>query len=281
LRFLAAGFSAAAVPGCVSSEAVEVLYAGSLNRAFEEELGPAFSGATGYGFRGEPRGSVALVNLVTGGQRSPDVVVSADSSLIVDDLVPDYADSCVEFATNSLVLAHRPGLEVESWFGPLLDSSVVVGMSDPDLDPLGYRAVMMLRLGRELTRESGLVPGRLEAYTQETELMAALETGEVDAAVVYRSMAVGHGVDFVELPPEVDFGHPEYAERYGSVSYTSEGGEVFSGRPIVYGAAALGEARHPSAARAFMDFLVSEEGLSLLRGSGLTVPKGLPREVEG
>lgn len=282
VSLLLSGSAAVAAPGCLSrGDAVEVLYAGSLNRALEEGVGPAFERSGGDRFRGEPRGSVAVVRMVEAGQRSPDVAVSADSRLILDGLVPGYADSCVEFATNSLVMGLRDGVSAEEWFDPLFDDELSVGMSDPDLDPLGYRTAMLLELAEMHRGEArfGEALSGLERYVQETELLAALETGQLDAAVVYRNMAVGHGLEFAEVPARLNLGDPGHAEFYGTASYESSDGSVYRGRPIVYGASVLREAPNWEGGEAFLEFLTRGEGVSVIEDEGFLVPDGFPREV--
>lgn len=284
---LVASVSAASLTGlsgCLSGDGgVEVLYAGSLNRALEKSVGPAFEAATGAGFRGEPRGSVAAVRLVEERHRSPDVIVSAESRLVVDRLLPEFADSCTEFVSNELVVAVRDGVELGGWEEAFFDTSFAVGISDPDLDPLGYRAVMMLQLAEQYTGDPGFgaVRDELLVFGQETELVASLDTGQLDAGVVYRNMAVGHGLDFVELPPEVNLGDPAHADLYADASFESDRGEVFRGRPIVYGASVLRDASNPSGGREFLEFVTEGEGVTLLRDEGFRVPNGLPREVVG
>lgn len=53
--------------GLSGSGAVDVLYAGSLVRLMEQELGPRFTETTGYRFVGFAAGSVELANEIKGG----------------------------------------------------------------------------------------------------------------------------------------------------------------------------------------------------------------------
>src|ERR671930_1156387 len=56
---------------------VFVMYAASLINTFETSPGPSFEKKTGYTYTGEGRGSVQIANMITDGQRKPDVFVSA------------------------------------------------------------------------------------------------------------------------------------------------------------------------------------------------------------
>ena len=57
--------------------AVSVLYAGSLVDYMEDDLGPAFSKATGFGYQGYGAGSTEVASQIRGGVRQGDVFVSA------------------------------------------------------------------------------------------------------------------------------------------------------------------------------------------------------------
>jgi molybdate/tungstate transport system substrate-binding protein len=67
-------------------------------------------------------------------------------------------------------------------------------------------------------------------------LLAQFETGSVDAAVVYRSMAIERDYPFRSLPASVNLGDPSMAETYATVQYELPDGTVARGRPIEYAA---------------------------------------------
>ena len=56
---------------------VFVMYAASLLKTFENDLGPAFQKETGYTYQGEGRGAIQISNMIVDGQRTPDIFVSA------------------------------------------------------------------------------------------------------------------------------------------------------------------------------------------------------------
>jgi molybdate/tungstate transport system substrate-binding protein len=87
-----------------------------------------------------------------------DIMASADFKVIDKTLIPGYADWNIRFATNQLVLCYtdksRYADEVNarttgptSWPGK---KDVVWGHSDPNLDPCGYRSLMVLQLAENL-----------------------------------------------------------------------------------------------------------------------------------
>lgn len=233
-----AGLGATALSGCLSqgSDAVSVLAAGSLHRALETRFRDDVDAEVVL----ESHGSAACARMVREGLRDPDLLVLADPSLF-----GGLTDHYTAFATNALVVAYNPDTvggqavaQADRVYDPLLDTELRLGRTDPDRDPLGYRTLFSLRLaedhwGRPFT--GALDAGQL---FPETELLAAFETGALDAAVVYRNMALDHGVDFRPLPPQLDFSTPDAAEQYATQSYELPSGRVVRGAPIAYGAAA-------------------------------------------
>ena len=78
------------VAGCTTgragSKSVSVLSAGSLARTFEDHVGPAFEAETGTPVHGEYYGANAVMRMVEERTKHPDVVVSADATLLRDRL---------------------------------------------------------------------------------------------------------------------------------------------------------------------------------------------------
>jgi len=219
---------------------VSMLAAGSLNNALENGLRPSVDATVQV----EAHGSAEVARLVAEGQKDPDIVCVADVALFDGPLDPDWF---AEFATNSVVVAYDPDSEggqrvadagTGGWYRPLLDGDVSLGRTDPDLDPLGYRTLFVLELAAEYygtdenLREA--IPSRDQIYP-ETQLVSQFETGAIDAAVVYRNMAVERGYDYVDLPAEIDLGDPAYADDYASATYELPSGKVVRGGLISYG----------------------------------------------
>ncbi|WP_415381641.1 extracellular solute-binding protein [Halosimplex sp. TS25] len=242
----------AALSGCVGSvgsvagaedgsgEPVSVLAAGSLQLAFSEGL----RAAVDRSLRVECHGSVTAARLVDEGKRDPDIVALADTALFDGPLATDWH---AEFATNALVVAYdeesaagrRVG-EADRWFDPVLAGEATLGRTDPDLDPLGYRTLFALDLASEYYDRPGLRKALVEPRQvyPETSLLSRFETGDLDVAVVYRSMAVDRGYDHVELPAAVDLGDPSRADEYAAMRYDLPSGETVRGAPVAYGAVA-------------------------------------------
>jgi molybdate/tungstate transport system substrate-binding protein len=214
------------------------------------------------------------------------VVVSADATLLRDRLYGEFTDWDVEFAANSLGIGYSDRTPVgarltgeDPWYETARETEEgAVAISDPNLDPLGYRAVMAFELA---AREHGLDNFRermLElVYTEpeEPQLLASVETGSRSAALVYRNMAIDHGLPFQQFPDAYNFSNPDLADHYATVSYTTDDGYTARGRPILYNATVKSNADNPTAGRRLVRFLVDNP--DILDEAGLVVSDALPR----
>lgn len=277
------------VAGCLSSGAtsVRLLSAGSLAQTFEAHVGPAFEAETGISVHGEYYGTNAVMRMVEDRTKQPDVVVGADATLLRDRLTGEYTDWDVEFASNSLGIGYNErtafgrGLEAgEPWYelGPnTTEGDIAIG--DPDLDPLGYRAVQAFDLAENEHDLDGFREAMMQLVYEEPEepqMLAGVETGSRAAAIVYRNMAVDHGMAFVEFPEAYNFSDPDLAAQYATAEFTTdEEGYTAVGRPILYNATVLDSATETAAGNELVQFLVDNP--DVLRDAGLTVTETLPR----
>lgn len=255
---------------------VSILAAGSLNNALENGLRPSVDSTVAI----EAHGSAEVARLVADGQKDPDIVSVADVALFDSPLRPDWF---AEFATNSIVIAYNPDTDggqrladagTEHWYRPLLSEDVAVGRTDPDLDPLGYRALFVLELATEYygtdtdLREE--IPRREQIYP-ETQLVSQFETGSIDAAIAYRNMAVDRGYEYIDLPAEIDLSEPSHTDAYETATYELPSGKVVRGGLISYGSTI----RHRSTA--VLDVFVEHVTGQYLDEFGFVVPDGYPR----
>jgi len=283
---LLAGGTGATVAGWLGrDDAVSVLAAGSLAVVLDEAVAREFRDDRGTPVHGEYHGTNAVMRMIREKQKHPDVVVSADVGLLRDRLYPEHATWDVLFAGNEVVLAYNPETETgarlaekEDWTAVLRDAAPgEVVVSDPDLDPLGYRAVHMLELAAREYDRPGLpaaVLGAADVEPEEPALLAGLEAGDRAVAIVYRNMAVERGLPFRSLPATLNFSDPALADHYAAASYTTDRGYTARGSPMRYNATVLESADNPALGREFLSFLVGNPGL--LRENGLVVPDRLP-----
>lgn len=268
------------VAGCANagsqSDPVSILAAGSLNNALENGLRARVDDPVEV----EAHGSAEVARLVAEGQKDPDVVSVADVALFDGPLRPGWY---AEFATNSVVVAYNSDTEggrrvgeagPNGWYRPLLSGEVALGRTDPDLDPLGYRALFVLELatdhyGTDVDLRA-VVPEREQIYP-ETQLISQFETGSIDAAIAYRNMAVERGYDYVELPAAIDLSDPAHAERYASATYELPSGKVVKGGLVSYGSTL--RSRSPAVDAVFDEQLTG----AYLGEFGFVVPDDYPR----
>ncbi len=272
--------------GCSDQRSrLELLYAASLIRLIEQELGPAFARQTGIKLEGEARGSLAAARLVQDGSRRPDLLIVADPRVLQTVLTAAQVPRYALFAANSMVITYRPGsayaLAIKagrSWYQALQAPGLRLGRSDPELDPLGYRALLVLQLAQRYYRQPGLLRKIIkpDQLYPEAQLMAQLESGQLDAAFVYRNMSSDHHLPFSALPPEIDLSDPARQAEYRQAAYTDRQGVIHRGAPIIYAAAPLAKAPHPQAARRFTDFLGSEPAQKIMTQNGFLVWPDFP-----
>ena len=115
-------------------------------------------------------GTIQVIRHVTELNYKVDVLLVADYSLIPRMMYPtinqktnqSYANYYIRFATNTLVLAYtntsKYASEVNSnnWYSILSRSGVKLGLANPQLDALGYRALMAVQLSEDYYGEKGL-----------------------------------------------------------------------------------------------------------------------------
>ncbi|GCF15506.1 ABC transporter substrate-binding protein [Haloarcula mannanilytica] len=275
LAALGSGIAATAGCGAFGQERVDVLVAGSLQNAASETL----QSGTDVSLAVEARGSVQAARLVADGKRDPAIVALADPALF--DRVMD-TDWHAVVASNELVLAYNPQTDggarvadADPWYGPLRGDDVSLGRTDPTLDPLGYRTLFVLDLAADYYDEPGLADAVLspDQTYPETQLLAQFETGAVDAAFVYRSMAIERDYPFREFTPEIHLGDPAHAERYQAASYELSDGTTLTGSPIEYGAVRRDD---DGAARTAFETVLASDWLA---PHGFTVREAYPRLV--
>jgi molybdate/tungstate transport system substrate-binding protein len=221
----------------------------------------------------------------------------------IPDTDDSYADWYLKFATNSLGFAYTPSsryagdINENNWYEILSRPDIKLGISDPLLDSCGYRAMMLLQLsesyygnssifeqvlgpfnpaiGRSI--ENGVTTVNIpEIVRPESErivlrgssirMIALLESGDIDYAFEYRSVAAQHQFKFLDLPPEINLGSMDRSETYQKVKcrlgfqrFSSVQPE-FTGQPIIYGITIPCNAPHRNDAIAFLQFLLGREG---------------------
>jgi len=234
----------------------------------------------------EASGSQQAARKVTDLKKPCDIIGSADYKVIDKLLVPDYADWNIRFATNQLVLCYTDKSEyadtinVGNWYEILQKKGVVWGHSDPNLDPCGYRALMVLQLAEKHYQKPGLYEAAIANRPQENvrpksvELVSLLQTGNMDYAWEYLSVAVQHGLKYVVLPDEINLGNYQFDDFYAQAMVQVSGKQPgtlmeLKGGSCTYGITLIKNAPNPEAAVAFLEYMLSPDGgLKILKDMG-------------
>jgi molybdate/tungstate transport system substrate-binding protein len=218
-----------------------------------------------------------------------------------------YADWYIRFASNRLALAYRPGslyadeINVDNWYTILRRPDVKVGLADPRFDASGYRTLMAFALAgdyyhtptafmdmfggqfstpfdifSEDNQTTITVPQIVETVSgshvlvrgASIQLIALLESGDLDYAFEYESVIKQHGLQMVQLPDAINLGaeNVDYSsvvveldyQRFASVK------PEFRGERIGYGITIPSNAPHPEEAALFIAFLLGPEGRAIM-----------------
>jgi molybdate/tungstate transport system substrate-binding protein len=267
----------------VDTPVVRVLNAGVLHHFVEKGLIPALRHEPGLAVQHASGPSVRLARELRDGQKQADVFLSADAqvnTVLARGKNGALATWNVTFAGNEVVLVYSPksrfadafqsaGVKGTGWHELLLTPGVRLVRGDPDEDPLAYYTVLVMKLA-ELHYGTPDLKQRVLGDDRNAEQMAGLsfsglETGEIDALFMYRSLALDRQLPYVPLPDAVNLGNPKFAAAYQRVSYTTTDGERFVGGPIGLSATVLANAANPHGAIELIGYLLGPAGQRLVR----------------
>lgn len=298
LLYLAAVFACAGAQDTSNEGPLVVYTAGSLARPMRAAL-DSFAARSGTTYELEAAGSLETARKLTELGKIPDIVALADEDVFPKLLVPAHVSWYVRFAENRIILAFtdrsRFAAEIDStnWWQVLQRPGLEIGRSNPDLDPAGYRTLMVFQLAERRYGSPGLAAQLEQAAhprnmrPKEIELVALLESGDLDYAWFYESMARASGMRYVQLPSAVDLGTTDQRASYALASVRVIGGSVgdtvtMRGAPIRYAFSVPLKASHPALAERFAEFLLSDAGRRALRAeflSALDAPDAVGENV--
>jgi molybdate/tungstate transport system substrate-binding protein len=232
----------------------------------------------------ESAGSLVCARKITELKKPCDIIASSDYFVINEFLIPDYASWSIRFATNEIVIAYQEKskyskeINPDNWMDILQKKDVIYSRSDPDSDPCGYRTVFAFMLAEKYYNKPGLaekMSSKNKEYIRpkEVDLVALLESNAIDYMFQYKSVAVQHGLKYIELPKEVNLSDPSKNEIYSSVSTEVAGSKPglkmkVTGDYINYSITILDNAPQKEEAINFMEFLLSPEGMNIFRKNG-------------
>jgi len=220
-----------------------------------------------------------------------------------------YASWDIEPITGELVLAYNSKskyaneINAGNWYQIISRPDVRLGLADPRMDSVGYRTLMALKLAESYynydnimqdavgkyfsmpitaSEQDGvstiLVPELLEPTDSHMvlrgahmEIMALLESNDVDYTIDYKSTVLQDGLSYLELPPEINLGDSNYAQNYRNVVVKLDYqrfatvNPVFQGLPIIYGMTIPNNAKNTAAAIKFIQFVLGPEGQKIFQ----------------
>jgi molybdate/tungstate transport system substrate-binding protein len=221
-----------------------------------------------------------------------------------------YADWYIRFASNHLALAYNAGskysdeINVDNWTEVIARPDIKVGIADPRFDASGYRALMAFALAEMANENYGLfgpmfdrqfsfpviifrgdelttitVPEVLETKMDShivvrgasVQLIALLESGDLDYAFEYESVIKQHNLRMLSLPAEVNLGEEDLESLYNQVQVDVDFQRFasvqpqFRGERIGYGVTIPAGALHPDAAAQFVAFVLGPDGRRVMK----------------
>lgn len=223
-----------------------------------------------------------------------------------------YANWYIKFATNRLGLAYSSKskyadeINADNWYKVIARPDVRVGLADPRFDAAGYRALMALQLAESAygkrTILEDMIMGRFKTSLTTSEengrtvihvpeivdtqpdsglvvrgasiqLVALLESGDLDYAFEYESVIQQHKLRLVKLPDAANLGVEQYADQYGQVQVQLDFQRfasvkpLFNGEVIGYGVTIPTDAPHPKQAEELIAFLLGPKGRAVMEAN--------------
>ncbi|MEW5954543.1 MAG: extracellular solute-binding protein [Bacillota bacterium] len=263
---------------------LKILHAGALRKPMKEIVHLFREQYPGVEVRLDYSGSRACAQAVLAGQDA-DVIALADPHVFEDLLVPGHVDVFFVFATDQMVLAYdefsfySSKINQDNWPDILLRDQVNFARSDHNLDPCGYRTLMVWRLAEKYYNKHDLFnrlnekcgPGHI--YHKSIDLCDALLEGRADYAFIYSSEAQQFNFEHIKLPGKINLSSPVHAGYYAGaeVAVTNNNGSVslVRGSPIEFAVAIPKNSANKDLAREFLNILTSVKGEQVLEECGL------------
>ncbi len=274
-----------------------VIFQASTLSGYVRDLSRVFQAAhPGVAVHTEASGSLDAIRKVTDFRMPCDILLSADWRLL--DAPLRGVDPWVAiFAGNSMAILYtshsRYAKEITpaNWFKVLLRPGVRYGHSDPERDPEGYWTLIVWKLAERYYRKPGLAAelraGCPQSNTRpaSVNLIALLQSGELDYYFGYASDARLGNLKVLRLPPEIDLSDLSRAAAYATASVEIGSGphrRRVAGAPIAYGATMTARPSNRAAAIEFLRLMFSAAGRRAAEQNGLIAyPRALAVDPKG
>jgi len=262
---------------------LQIFNAGSLTAPFEQISEEFNKIHPDVEILAEAAGSATTIRKVTELGKECGVIGSADYLLIPELMFPDYSDWYIIFASNEMCICYTDTSQFadeitgDNWYEILQRDGVTYGRSDPDQDPCGYRTLMVWQLAEKYYKASGLYDSLYAAAgdlmrPKSVDLIALLQSGDLDYAFEYSSVAQQQNLKYVELPPEINLSDVDFEDFYAQAEVEIAGTEpgatiTMVGKPIVYGVTIPNNFPRQELAIAWVDFLLSDQGMAIMEAN--------------
>ena len=252
----------------------------------------SFHNSTGYGVApAVGGGSFSSARLI--GQGAPaDILISVSLEAYTQAYLKGrYSGWAMAFAADQLVIAYSNATLQNSQaqsiitlfkqaystnatnsyfsaFDNLTSGKVKVGIANPADDPAGLRGWLALEIAGYLfaggntsyfTDEIASSGGYVSAVNA-AELVAPLETGNIQFLLTYRSAALSSGLHYIALTPQLNQGSTNLTAFYYRFTYKLPTG-IVHGAPIYLFMSVLANSSNANAAYSFLDFVVNSTQL--------------------
>jgi molybdate/tungstate transport system substrate-binding protein len=221
-----AGSLALSMPSAATTKpVVNVAYAGSLADLMDNTIGPRVAQMDGLVYQGRGAGSFALAQEIKLHLLPADVFYSIGTAPFA--VLGKRMPWTVTFATAPLVLAYNPASKFaptlraiaqgkkpfRDLFSVLESPGFRLGRTNPETDPQGRAFYLMVVLAQKLYGlPAGTVakilgtPENSRQIFSETGILTELQSGALDASSAFLPEAIERHLDYVPLPPAIDFG---------------------------------------------------------------------------
>lgn len=261
-----------------------IFHAGSITKPLEKIIDEFNKENPNVVIKREIAGSVESAKKISELNKYCDIFISADYFVIDEYLIPKYATWNIKFASNEIVIAYTKNSKMSdkinssNFWNILLNENIRIGKSDPNLDPCGYRTVLSLKLAdifyfqkiskNILTKKNNIT------RPKEVDLLALLESNEVDYVFIYRSVAEQYNLKIIKLPDEINLSNPNFNDYYKNVSVELKGNNPFKkkikyGDAIAYGLTIPTNSKNKKIAIHFLKFMLDKnKGIKILENCG-------------